>query len=221
MMSRLPISDVTWKQLVQCNQRAVTEGWASPGVFATGIGPDYGLRKQLALLYVGKSAGPLGDRVGSNANQAMSVAASTKWMIEKRNKSAFWQMVDLIDPSRRHIAWTNICKMDELGGSRPPPMHRWQRIVEPHRMALKEEIAFLSPRVILFATSGYCGETISHLLEELGYRTQAVNFRDGYTKLAATSGGAFAIETRHPQGWPSIERNRVVELARKLLHQPT
>ncbi|MGX8011840.1 hypothetical protein ACVDG8_024150 [Mesorhizobium sp. ORM8.1] len=219
MTSRLPISDRTWSQLVALNQDAAQEGWASSGVFATGIGPEYNPKSKLALLYVGKSAGPLGTLVGSASDQIASAAASTKWMIEKRNKSAFWQMVDLLDPSRRRIAWTNICKMDEVGGKRPPPAHRWQGISVPHQMALTEEIKYLSPRVILFATSGYCEDTISDVLEELGYRSQPLNFRDGYTRLKATSDGAFAIETRHPQGWLSPERNRVVELARKLLHQ--
>lgn len=219
MTSRLPISDRTWRQLVACNQEAAKEGWASPGVFATGVGPDYDPKNKLALLYVGKSAGPLGTLVGSGGDQIASAAASTKWMIEKRNKSAFWQMVDLLDPSRRRIAWTNVCKMDEVGGNRPPPAHRWQGVSEPHQRALTEEIKYLSPRVILFATSGYCRDTISDVLEELSYRSQPLNFGDGYTRLKATSGGAFAIETRHPQGWPNQERNRVVELVRKLLHQ--
>ncbi|WP_442921116.1 uracil-DNA glycosylase family protein [Mesorhizobium sp. Cs1321R2N1] len=140
-------------------------------------------------------------------------------MIERRNRSAFWEMVDLIDPSRRRIAWTNICKMDEVGGSRPPPPHHWQAISEPHLRALKEEIASLAPRVILFATSGYCADTIASVLGNLGYKSQTLGFRDGHTRLAATSDGAFAIETRHPQGWPTSERNRVAELAKKLLHR--
>lgn len=219
MMNRLPISEETWRQLVACNQEAAEEGWASPGVFATGIGPEYDPGSKLALLYVGKSAGPLGTLVGSGRDQFASGVASTKWMIEKRNKSAFWQMLELLDPSRRRIAWTNVCKMDEVGGRRPPPAHRWQGISEPHQRALTEEIKYLSPRVILFATSGYCGDTISNVLEELGYISQPLNFRDGYTRLNATSDGAFAIETRHPQGWANLERNRVAELARKLLHQ--
>ncbi|PBB81226.1 hypothetical protein CK218_12725 [Mesorhizobium sp. WSM3879] len=219
MGRKLPIKEATWARLTECNRAAVEEGWASPGVFATGIGPEYDPKGDLGLLYVGKSAGPLGTLVGSGSDQIASGSASTRWMVEKRNKSAFWQMVDLLDPSRRRIAWTNICKMDEVGGNRPPPMHRWQAISEPHRQALIEEIKCLSPRVIIFATSGYCGDTVSEVLEELGYGSQLLNFRDGYTRLTATPGGAFAIETRHPQGWPKPERNRVVGLARKLLHQ--
>lgn len=220
MSRKLPISDATWKQLTECNRVAVKQGWASPGVFATGVGPEYDPTSNLALLYVGKSAGPLGTLVGSNTNQTASGAASTKWMVEKRNRSAFWQMVDLIDPSRRRIAWTNICKMDEVGDSRPPPAHRWPAIAEPHLQALKEEVAFLAPHVILFATSAYCGATIASLLEDLGYKSRTLGFRDGHTQLTATSEGALAIETRHPQGWPTSERNRVVHLARELLLRP-
>lgn len=213
----LPITAGTWKKLVDCNRISVDAGWASSGVFAPGIGPEYDPGSKLALHYVGKSAGPLGKLVASNHDQAASVFASTKWMVERRNKSAFWQMLDLIDPSRRKVAWTNICKMDEIGGSRPPPAHRWRGLSEPHFTALKEEIASLTPRVILFATSGYCGDAVASSLEDLGYTRKALRFRDGHTKLTATSEGAFAIETRHPQGWPTSERDRVVDLTRKLL----
>lgn len=219
MSSKLPITDTTWKVLADCNREAVKQGWASPGVFGTGVGPAYDSRNQLALLYVGKSAGPLGTLVGSSFSQTLSGAASTKWMVEKRNKSAFWQMADLIDPSRRYIAWTNICKMDQVGGSRPPSLRRWRGISEPHLRALREEIRALAPKVVIFATSGYCGEAISSVLEDLGYKSRALGFRDGHTKLTATSDGAFAIETRHPQGWLSSERNRVVDLAKTLLRR--
>jgi hypothetical protein len=46
-------------------------------------------------------------------------------MIELRNMSAFWQFADRIDPTRRRIAWTNICKMDRIGGKTPPKECEW------------------------------------------------------------------------------------------------
>ena len=113
------ISDETWAELVEINQRA---GWASEGVFAPAMGPDF-VRGQ-GLLYVGKSAGPLGSKVGSTYDQAGSSAASIDWMISKRNKSAFWQFVDNVDFQRLTISWTNLCKMDVRGGQRPPKFTR-------------------------------------------------------------------------------------------------
>lgn len=105
-----PISAATWDSLVKKNCDAVTNGWAQQGVFGTGVGRNY--RTGLGLLYIGKSAGPLGEKVGSGEGQASSCEASTEWMISKRNRSAFWQFVDKIDPTRQSIAWTNVCKMD-------------------------------------------------------------------------------------------------------------
>ncbi|MER8440279.1 hypothetical protein NKH36_28455 [Mesorhizobium sp. M1312] len=178
MSRKLPISDATWKQLTECNRVAVKQGWASPGVFATGVGPEYDPTSNLALLYVGKSAGPLGTLVGSNTNQTTSGAASTKWMVEKRNKSAFCQMIDLIDPSRRRIAWTNISKMDEVGGSRPLPANRWPAIAEPHLQALKEEIASLAPASSSSQLPGiavqrllYCWKTLVTKVGRLDFAT--------------------------------------------------
>ncbi|MER8848546.1 hypothetical protein [Mesorhizobium australicum] len=213
----LPITERTWKKLTDCNRFSVDAGWASSGVFAPGIGPEYDPDGRSALLYVGKSAGPLGSLVGSNHDQASSILASTKWMVERTNKSAFWQMLELIDPTRRKIAWTNICKMDEIGGSRPPSKQRWAGISSPHMMALQEEFEFLAPRVILFATSRYCEDDTGTLLAGLGYEYRALDFDDGLTRFLAGPQGKFAIETRHPQGWATSERSRVFGLVKRLL----
>lgn len=113
----LPITDATWQRLVAANEEAVANGWAQPGIFGTGVGPDYRAGTSGSILYVGKSAGPRGSQVGSTHHQAASIDASTTWMIERRNKSAFWQMIDSIDRTRRTLAWTNVCKMDRQGGT--------------------------------------------------------------------------------------------------------
>ena len=76
----MPISSRTWDGLVAANHRAHSSGWAEKGVFGTGIGPDY---KPGGILWVGKSAGPLGSAVGSTHSQAESVAASTRWMVQR------------------------------------------------------------------------------------------------------------------------------------------
>ena len=73
------------------------------GIFGTAKGPEYGQDGYPTLLYVGKSDGPLGSEAGSAYDQDTSCQASTKWMLEFRNRSPFWQFVDHIDPSRQHI----------------------------------------------------------------------------------------------------------------------
>lgn len=64
----------TWRRLVEANRSAA---WAERGVFATGIGPEYLPGGRSSLLYVGKSAGPLGAAVGSGEDQIRSASAST------------------------------------------------------------------------------------------------------------------------------------------------
>src|SRR4051794_27975946 len=87
----LPITDGTWKSLTDANREAVAAGWAQAGVFAPGVGPEYAPGEFGSLLFIGKSAGPLGNAVGSCDDQQASARASTQWMIERRNTSAFWQ----------------------------------------------------------------------------------------------------------------------------------
>src|ERR1700730_14447390 len=125
MTARLAISESTWGRLLKANEESVQTGWANRGVFATGIGPDYQRGMAGSLLCVGKSAGPLAQAVGSCCDQAESSRASTEWMIERRNKSAFLQFIDKIDSTRRRIAWSNVCKMDRIGGQRPPTDANW------------------------------------------------------------------------------------------------
>jgi hypothetical protein len=214
---RLPISSGTWRRLVEANRCGVQRGWAEAGVFGPGIGPQYEPNGPASLLYVGKSAGPLGTAVGSVYDQAATIRASTEWMTGFRNKSAFWQMVDKVDPTRLRISWTNVCKMDQLGGQRPPSGAMWKEIADACMTGLAEEIGSLSPRVVLLATSGAYSADVRRLIADLGYRPQLLDFEDGWTSLFVDPVGKSVIETKHPQGWPNTRRDRVVELVRQIL----
>jgi len=211
----LPITDRTWMRLVQANREAVNEGWAQPGIFGTGIGPAYRHGAPRSVLYVGKSAGPLAGAVGSGEVQSASVQASTDWMIGRRNLSAFWQLIDIFDRSRRSIAWTNVCKMDRRAGDRPPSGEQWKQIQDVCLTALSEEIDSLAPHTLLFATSDAYRADVDHLLRLKGYMQQPAPFDDGWTGLYVTSEGSRAITTKHPQGWPSANRKMVIDLLRR------
>jgi len=217
MTRSLPISDATWDELIECNRRVVNAGMSSVGVFAPGIGPAYQPGGRRSLLYVGKSAGPLNAAVGSNLDQLSSIQASTEWMIERRNKSAFWQFLELFDKSRRTVAWTNLCKMDERDGSRPPTSLFWNMFEGAHRKAFQEEVRSFQPRVILFATSGFARHSVQRLLQDLQYKP-VTSLSDGQTHLRAGQYGQ-AIETRHPQGWSTSDRAGAVALVRARLEQ--
>jgi hypothetical protein len=51
------VSDRTWEALVRCSHAAGVAAWASPGVFATAVGPAYTPGGTDSLLYVGKAGG--------------------------------------------------------------------------------------------------------------------------------------------------------------------
>src|SRR5271165_3352387 len=85
-----PISDTTWERLVSASRKP----WADFGVFGTALGPEYVPGTPGSLLYVGKSAGPLGAKVGSVYAQAASAEASKQWMIGMCDRSPFWRFID-------------------------------------------------------------------------------------------------------------------------------
>ena len=138
-------------------------------------------------------------------------------MTGRRNLSAFWQFVDIIDPSRRRIAWTNICKMDRIGGKRPPSGREWSEVADISMAALAEEIESLSPKVIVFATSTTYKPEVNSLLSQLLYTPIRLPFDDGWTSCTKSSDGKFAIQTKHPQGWDRNSRDRVIDLVLRLM----
>ena len=140
----------TWDRLVELNRAGASLGHYQTGVFATGVGSEFS--PDSGILYVGKSAGPLGGKVGSVFDQKLSGIASANWMAERRNLSPFWQMIDRFDPARRRFAWTNVSKMDRANGTAPAGAH-WVYIRDACVKALEEEISVLRPQVSLFATS--------------------------------------------------------------------
>lgn len=209
MHQEYPISSSTWNALVSANERAVQAGWAAPGIFGTGIGPSY---RPGGILWVGKSAGPLGSVVGSTHSQAESMAASTAWMVQRRNRrSAFWQMAERLDSSRQTLAWTNISKMDRVGGNVPPKPQEWAMIAEECKAALIEEIESLKPGISVFATSGLYADAISDVLRHFRFEQHTIDFDDRWTRVFRNDLG-YLLATKHPQGWAVTDRDRVVQL---------
>lgn len=211
----MAISPSTWHRLVEANKEA---SWAGPGVFATGIGPDYPPASGEGLLYIGKSAGPLNKDVGFTYQREANLRASQNWMVERRNPtSSFWRFIETIDRTRCSLAWTNVCKMDRRGGDRPPRRHEWNQVSDVCLKALTEEITSLAPRVVLFATSLDYHADIVRVLTSLGYSPRPVDFDDGWTARFQIERGASAIMTKHPQGWRSTDRAGVLGLIGQLL----
>lgn len=211
-----PISDRTWNQLVEINRGLSALGKSPEGVFAPAVGPKYIPGADTSLLYIGKSAGPLGTKVGSNYDQSSSITSSTNWMITKRNNSAFWKFAELFDPSRKAIAWTNVCKMDEGDGGRPPTRRFWDAVADIHVQALAEEIDRLQPRLALFVVAGFGHGAIETALQDTGYRNVPSPI-GAETRMWENDHGRYALATRHPQGWSREERAPAVSFAKKLL----
>ena len=214
-MKHLPLAirESTWGSLVYAAKTSVAAGWATPGVFATAIGPDYRPGSADAVFYVGKSGGPLVDSVGLCDEQAASSAASTTWMVERKNPSAFWVFADLI-ARRESMAWSNVSKIDTRHDG-PPGMKQWSSIKSVCLKALAEELEYLSPGKTVFAVSSYQTDSIRGVLRALGFVEQHVQPELDSSTVFADVSGRLALITRHPQGWRREPRNMVASFIRE------
>jgi hypothetical protein len=225
-MNHNPISDTTWRNLIARKDAEVREGWAAPYVFAPAIGVHYSIGAPGSLLYVGKSAGPKGKEMGLVDDQSKSIKATSDWMreIETKNpNSNFWHFITRIDRTRESIAWTNVSKYDKKQ-SKPdeptqPDKEYWTRIRETCLTALREEITYFQPRLLLFAIGDYRRGEIQELLASLDYVRQSDDLKDDKTECHAKSETAqHAIITWHPQG-KGDRWDTVATKARQILTQ--
>jgi hypothetical protein len=133
-------------------------------------------------------------------------------MVTRQNKSAFWQFIEKLDPSRLTLAWSNVCKMDRKGGGIPPSQSQWTQVADVCIEALAEELDGLRPFVSIFATSNIYAERT--ILERLGY-SDARHSEEATVHRHPS--GRWAVVTRHPQGWPNVRRDVVVSRVQEIL----
>lgn len=207
------LSDATWSALVACARRFDVAAWAAPGVFAPAIGPGFAPGQPNSVLYIGKAGGPLIDSVGIGDDQARSAQAATRWMIERRNPSAFWVFADLLVDRREDLAWSNLAKIDNrLAG--PPGVLQWTQIKAPCLRALREEMQTLRPGKTVFATSDFGARDLGALLREMAFVEFSPREELDKTRCFRNREGRLAVMTRHPQGWQTAPRNAVAAFAR-------
>lgn len=144
------------------------------------------------------------------------MAASARWMIQRENRrSGFWQMAELLDPTRQSLAWTNLSKMDRIGGRKPPEPSEWASIAKECKTAFAEEIEHLRPGVTVLTTSSIYAEDVAEVLAQFSFEPTLCEIDDGFTSVY-TNGRSYVVSTKHPQGWGREQRKNVIELVRKL-----
>ncbi|MFZ1813628.1 MAG: hypothetical protein WBO55_03890 [Rhizobiaceae bacterium] len=211
----LPISSSTWKELVQLGKRCTESGWAEEGIFAPAIGPNYTPGSKNSILFVGKSAGPLGGNVGSSSYLRSSILASTEWMLQRHNKRGFWVVPDEIDKHRRQFAWTNVCKIDQKGKSAPPQGAYWDLVRQPCLNALRDEIFTLKPMTIVFLISNTYQFDCIDLMYNLGYEEEFQINGAQFNSIFLRNGDFKCVFTKHPQGWSVEDRAPVIRFIRE------
>jgi hypothetical protein len=137
-------------------------------------------------------------------------------MVQRENRrSAFWQMAEQLDPTRTSLSWTNLSKMDRVGGAVPPNLREWASIARECTAAFVEEVQNLKPGVIVLATSDIYANDVADVLNQLEFSRNHVGFNDKLARVYAKS-RSYVVTTKHPQGWLAVDRDKVVELIRCL-----
>ena len=208
-----PISETVWNKLVQRARSVTVRDWATNGVFATAVGPDYVAGSDESILYVGKAGGPLIDSVGLSSDYLSCSRAATNWMIERRNPSAFWQFADLLVSDRRKMAWSNLAKIDTRTAG-PPSPSQWRAIRTECIEALSDEIKSLRPSRTVFVTSDFGFTDIVELLKSFHFGQVIPEAALDRTLVFRNSLGQTAVITRHPQGWEKDRRDLVARYIR-------
>lgn len=191
------MSAQTWSKLISAAQRASESGWARNEVFSPCVGESFIAGR---IYFVGKAAGPLGKDVGWTLSQEECQNASYRWMVEFRNRRGFWRIVDAVDPSRRTIGWSNICKIDRADGN-TPSLVEWKTIEEVSMTALSEELFTLGPKVTVM-TIGYdhFRKSAENLLRLLGLTESVAPFEEK-RDLHLVNGAQHVLLIGHPQFW--------------------
>lgn len=207
------ISPNTWADFVRLYRTPAVRAWAGEGIFAAAVGRSFVPGAADTFFYVGKAGGPLIGSVGIAEDQSCSAAASTKWMLERRNPSAFWQFADLLADRRDLLAWSNVAKIDNrLAG--PPRNSEWQQIRDLCLCALKEEMETLRPARTVFATSNFCVADLLGLFRDLRFSEFVPDALLNQTRCFQNDRGQLLVLTKHPQGWQKEPRNQVASFVR-------
>ena len=226
----LPISNGTWEKLSEANQQAA---WARKGIFATAVGSAYIIGGPKSILYVGKSAGPRADRVSTGQSQADLSADQKEWMENwKANnpRSEFWKLINGVVDTKE-IAWTNVSKMDEIDKktNRPttPRAKNFASISMISIKVLMEEIKFLQPKLIIFATSDFAKKYIEEIPAYLNFDIYDSRKIDGTHRSSpfvtdivtykSKTDSQFLLHTSHPQDKSQNILSAITETARNIL----
>lgn len=221
----LPIAPATWAAMVQAGVQA---HWARPGIFATGVGECFEPGDRNSILYVGKSMGALGEKLGLGLDQAENARRTRAWMQDWRvrnPRSAFWQVASSFGPVEE-LAWTNIMKIDVptiTGAKRGQPPTRTQAssLEVVCCQALRDEFTALRPRIAVFVSGDYQVGLVRNVLTSLGYEPNAPSDNahlKGGQSIWRSSNNAHALLIRHPQGTSDAWRSGLVSLLRRLRH---
>ncbi|MFD0915509.1 hypothetical protein ACFQ14_03715 [Pseudahrensia aquimaris] len=199
-----------WEELCELANSSALSSWATPEPFATAVGPSYSPGSAGSIFYVGKAGGPRISEVGHTLDQLAGAVASTRWMMERRNPSAFWSFADELCSDRSLMAWSNLAKIDTLV-SRPPMGREWLQIEDICLKALEDELTSLRPHKSVFTTLGYQQRALEGYLSKAGFKEFSVPDTVRKVKAYRTADGGLAFITRHPQGWASRDRDHAAQ----------
>lgn len=195
-------------------------------VFCVQWGKDFPQEERTGILFVGKAtngwvskSSDVDDLFGDSPERIFNRHNQMEW-IEKNqnnnkkgkddynaNSSAFLRLMRSVSSSyyskprgwSSMVAWSNLYKVAPAKGNPSEKMKKAQ--VEHYKKILKAEIEILSPKYVIFFTSGWADEFIRFLNgNEPTKSFEKETWGKDYEIKAYNIGGVICINTQHPQG---------------------
>jgi hypothetical protein len=134
-------------------------------------------------------------------------------------KSAFWRVIKAITtnfyPSENwfsYIAWSNLCKIAPSEGGNPNDGLYYQQL-EYCQELLAKEIEILSPKYVIFLTSGWEKDFLHYLNGNNPTKSVKKMLWNEYESKLFEINDIYYITSLHPQGKPEAEHvDTIIEL---------
>lgn len=184
-------------------------------------GSDFPKEKNTGILFVGKatngwlkSSSDVDLLFGDSKDSIFARKDQMKWVsnLENNNdgyntrKSAFWRIIkattETLYPKKEWysiIAWSNLYKISFEKGNPNEKLKLAQK--EYCKKILEEEINILSPKYVVFLTSGWDKVFLKHLNEGTDpIQENSILWNEKYYSKSYTINNVTYISTKHPQG---------------------
>jgi uracil-DNA glycosylase len=190
---------------------------------------NFPLEENKGILFVGKATNgwissetDIDILFGEHKSQIFNREDQIKWILDlegkksryNTRKSAFWRVIRKIskaingDNELDKIAWSNLYKVSYTKENPPKKLQKMQ--LDYCEKILETEIEILSPKYVVFFTSGWEKEFLKHLNQGSLPKYKTINWGKNYKTSVVDIENIKYITSVHPQGKKEKQHSNIV-----------